>query len=165
MDSYRYLPFMSRRVMQAWAEREQPPDQVSWTALTKPLSRCRVALISTAGIALRSDRPFDQQGERDDPWWGDPTWRALPVEAPETDTEIYHLHIDTEPARRDLNVVLPRRRLQELAEQGTIGEASPRHFSIMGYLLDTSEVTSVTAPALASALHDDDVDLVLLVPV
>ena len=57
----------------------------------------------------------------------------------------------------------------ELPETGTlefvIGTASPRHFSIMGYILDATELTQITAPELAQALIDDQVDLVLLVPV
>ncbi len=100
-----------------------------------------------------------------DPWRGDPSWRALPLEATEADVDIYHLHIDAEPARQDLDVVLPMRRLEDLARDGVIGTASPRHFSIMGYILDATELTQVTAPELARALIDDQVDLVLLVPV
>ena len=165
MDPYRYLPFMSRRVMQAWAAREQPPERVAWSPLKKPLADCRVALISSAGIALRSDRPFDQQGERDNPWWGDPSWRELPADITADDVRFYHLHVDSAPAEEDLDVVLPLRRLHELAAEGTIGGVSPRHFSIMGYILDTSELVGVTAPELAGALIQDRVDLVLLVPV
>ena len=69
MDPYRYLPFIYRKVMQAWAERELPPQHESWTPMTKP------------------------------------------------------------------------------------------------HILDATELTQVTAPELAQALLDDQVDLVLLVPV
>lgn len=164
MDPYRYLPFVTRKVMQAWAERERPPDHVAWTPLARPLGDCRVALVSSAGIALRSDRPFDQEGERDDPWWGDPTWRAVPADAREDDVRLYHLHIDHEPVERDLDVELPLRRLHELAAMHVVGDVSPRHFSIMGYILDATELVAVTAPELAAAMARDDVDLTLLVP-
>ncbi len=165
MDPYRYLPFLSRRVMRAWAEREQPPVPVAWTPLPKPLNRCRVALVSSAGISVRDDDPFDQQAERDDPWRGDPSWRTIPATATERDVVISHLHIDPRPAESDLDVVLPMRRLAELAADGVVGESSPRHFSIMGYTLDAGELTDVTAPQLAAALAEDEVDLALLVPV
>ena len=165
MDPYRYLPFLPRKVMQAWAEREQPPDHVSWTPLDKPLSRCRVALISTAGIASLSDQPFDEQAERDDPWRGDDGWRAVPATATEADVEVHHLHIDRTPVKEDLEAVLPARRLVELAAAEVIGEANHRHFSIMGYILDTTGLVTVTAPELGAELTADDVDLVLLVPV
>jgi D-proline reductase (dithiol) PrdB len=165
MDPYQYLPFLSRRVMRAWAEREQPPEHVAWTPLDKPLNRCRVALISSAGISRRDDDPFDQQAERDDPWRGDSSWRTIPASATERDVVISHLHIDTRAAESDLDVVLPMRRLTELAADGVVGDSSPRHFSIMGYILDAADLTRVTAPQLAAALADDNVDLALLVPV
>jgi D-proline reductase (dithiol) PrdB len=82
-----------------------------------------------------------------------------------SDVVISHLHIDTRAAESDLDVVLPMRRLTELAADGVVGDSSPRHFSIMGYILDAADLTRVTAPQLAAALADDNVDLALLVPV
>ena len=165
MDSYRYLTFAARQVMQAWAERERPPAQVDWAPISKPLDRCRVALISSAGLALRTDQPFDQQGERDNPWWGDPSWRALPAELDSADVTIGHLHIDHRPVEQDIDVVLPVHRLRELVDQGVVGGISPRHFSIMGYQLDATELVTSSGPELGAALVADGVDLALLVPV
>ncbi len=165
MDPYRYLPFLSRKVMQAWAERERPPEQVSWTPLATPLSQCRVALISTAGIASLGDEPFDEQAERADPWRGDDGWRAVPATATAADVGVHHLHIDRTPVEEDLDVVLPARRLADLAAAGVIGEANHRHFSIMGYILDATGLVTDTGPELGAELVADDVDLVLLVPV
>lgn len=159
------MTFASRKVMQAWAERERPPQRIAWTPLAKPLDRCRVALLTSAGIALRTDRPFDQQGERDNPWWGDPTWRELPAELSSADVTIGHLHIDPRPALEDIDVVLPVHRLAELVDGGVVGESNSRHFSIMGYQLDATELTVSSAPQLAAALVEDEVDLVVLVPV
>ncbi len=86
-------------------------------------------------------------------------------DATEADVRLCHLHIDTGPAEEDLDVALPTRRLRELADQGVVGEVNRRHFSIMGYILDATELTTVTAPELAAALVEDEVDLALLVPV
>lgn len=165
MDPYRYLPFLTRQVMQAWADREQPPAESAWTPLPAPLSECRVALLSTAGISLHSDRPFDQEGERADPWWGDPGWRVLPRDVTETDVRFSHFHVDHTPAEEDLDVVLPLRQLHELVEAGVVGAVGPRHISTMGYILDATELVQTTAPEIAAALVDDEIDLVLLVPV
>ena len=165
MDPYRYLPFLTRRVMQGWAEREHPSGPPSWTPLRAPLADCRVALLSTAAISLRSDRPFDQEGERADPWWGDPSWRILPHDVTGSDVRFSHLHVDPTPAAEDLDVVLPARRLHELADAGVIGSVGPRHISTMGYILDATELVETTAPEIATALTDDEVDLLLLVPV
>jgi hypothetical protein len=122
-------------------------------------------VITTAGIVSREGIPIDQQGERDNPWWGDPSWRRLDRDVTEADVHICHLHIDRAPIEEDLDVALPLRRLTELAEHGVIGEVSPNHYSIMGYILDAGDLTTKTAPELASALSGDEVDLVLLVPV
>ncbi len=145
MDPYRYLPFMSRKVMQAWAEHEQPSGPRRVDTARPAAVECRVALVSSAGVA-RVGRPFDQQGERDDPWWGDPSWRVLPLDVTEADVTFSHLHVDHAPAEEDLDVVLPVRRLRELVDDGIVGEASPRHFSIMGYILDATELVDTTAP-------------------
>ncbi len=151
--------------MQAWTEREQPSGPPSWTPLRAPLDECRVALLSTAAISLRSDRPFDTEGERADPWWGDPSWRSLPLDVTEDDVTFSHLHVDPTPAEEDLDVVLPLRRLHELVAAGVVGAVGARHISIMGYILDATELVETTAPQVAAELSADEVDLVLLVPV
>lgn len=156
---------MSRQVMQAWTERQRPPSEVAWTPLRKPLRQCRVALISSAGLVRRGGKPFNSQGERDNPWWGDPSWRELPGDLTEAEVEVCHLHIDPDPMLVDIDVALPVRRLDELVADGVIAEANHRHFSIMGYILDETDLLATTAPELADALRTDDVDLVLLIPV
>jgi D-proline reductase (dithiol) PrdB len=163
VDSFRFLDFITRKIIQAWIQRE-PAREIPWTPLGKPLSESRVASISSAGIALRDDRPFDQEGERQNPWWGDPSFRVLPKKATQEDVEIYHLHINPEFGRRDLNCILPLQRLAELAESGEIGDSAPRHYSFMGYTIDPTELLESTTPEMVRLLKEDQVDLVLLAP-
>jgi hypothetical protein len=87
IDSYRFLDFASRQVMKAWAARQEP-GVIPFTPLTKALKQCSVALISTAGIARNDDRPFDQEGERRNPWWGDPSFRVIPLGTTEKDIRL-----------------------------------------------------------------------------
>jgi D-proline reductase (dithiol) PrdB len=163
IDSYRFLDFASRQVMKAWATR-QSYDGIPFTPLAKPLATCTIALVSTAGIARRDDRPFDQAGERRDPWWGDPSFRVIPLGTTEADIRLYHLHIDPRFGEADLDVVLPMRRLIELAEAGIIGQPGSRHYSLMGYILDPTVLVEETAPAIADQMHLDGVDAAALVP-
>jgi len=79
IDSYRFLDFASRQIMKAWAAREEP-GAIPFTPLRKPLGECTVALVSPAAVARNDDVPFDQDGERRNPWWGDPSYRAIPFE-------------------------------------------------------------------------------------
>jgi D-proline reductase (dithiol) PrdB len=163
IDSYRFLDFASRQVMKAWAAREQP-GVIPFTPLTKPLADCTVALVSTAGVARNDDRPFDQEGERRNPWWGDPSFREIPLSTTAQDVRLYHMHIDPRFGEADLDVVLPMRRLAELAEQGVVGRPAERHYSSMGFILDPSVLVGQTAPALVDRMRADAVDAAALVP-
>lgn len=164
IDSYRFLNFASRQIMKAWAGRQEP-GVIPFTPLRKPLRECTVALLTTAGVARRDDRPFDQEGERLNPWWGDPSFRAISLGTTEKDIRVYHLHIDPRFGEADLDVVLPMRRLTELAGEGVIGLPAPTHYSIMGYILDTEELIAKTAPAIAERMRAEQVDAAALVPV
>lgn len=163
IDSYRFLDFASRQVMKAWAARQEQGD-IPFTPLAKPLRECTIALVSTAGIACNNDPPFDQEHERRDPWWGDPSFRVIPLGTTEQDARICHLHIDPRFGQADLDVVLPMRRLTELVQQGIVGRPAARHYSIMGYILDPTVLVQKSAPAIAQLMREDGVDAAALVP-
>jgi len=163
IDSYRFLDFASRQVMKAWAAR-QTREVIPFTPMTKPLADCTVALVSTAGVACDGDVPFDQDGERRDPWWGDPSFRVIPLGTTEREVRLYHMHIDPRFGQADLDVVLPMRRLVELSDARVVGRAAPRHYSIMGYILEPAVLVSDTAPAIAEQMRHDGVDAAALVP-
>lgn len=164
IDSYRFISGITRRMVKTWAGMESPRP-IPWTPLGKKLADCTVATLVTAGMALKSDRPFDQEGERRNPWWGDPSYRVIPAAATEQDVNFYHLHINPAYARQDLNCMLPLGRLLELEQMGEIGRSAPRHYSIMGYLLDPVQMLRESVPAIIASLRQDKVDAVLFVPV
>lgn len=163
VDSYRFISGITRRLIKQWIKQETPRP-IPWTPLPRPLAECTVAMLSSAGVALKDDVPFDQQGERENPWWGDPTYRVLPKDASEEDVRLYHLHIDPSYAHQDINCLFPLERLQEMEARGRIGRTSPRHYSIMGYILDPEELLGKTVPALIRDLREDLADVVVLVP-
>lgn len=163
IDSYRFLDFGTRQVMKAWAARHEP-GIIPFTPLGKPLHDCTIALVSTAGIARNDDTPFDQEHERRDPWWGDPSFRVIPLGTTEQDVRLYHMHIDPRFGQADLDVVLPMRRLTELAQEGVVGRPASRHYSIMGFILEPATLVEETAPAIADRMRADNVDAAALVP-
>jgi D-proline reductase (dithiol) PrdB len=67
----------------------------------------------------------------------------------------------------DLDVVYPIDRLEELAEQGVIGDVASRHLSFMGAVGGASLQSIIldTGPAAAKVLVEDGVDVVVLTPV
>lgn len=136
----------------------QVNDDAPFRPLPRPLSECRLALVSTAGIHLRGDRPFSG---------GDPSFRRIPAESRANDILQSHTSIsfDRTPALQDLNVIFPVDRLRELAAHGTIGSVAPNFYSFMGAQRDTTRIERETAPEVAERLLTEQVDAVLLVPV
>jgi hypothetical protein len=160
----RAIGFANRQIVTAWTARE-PSREIPWTPLGKPLSACRVSLVSTAALAVDGDEPFDQEGERRNPWWGDPSFRVLPRETRTGDAISWHMHIDTSVPERDLDSVMPLARLAELEAEGFVGSSAPSHYSFMGYILREKELLEQTTPAIIQRMKAEDVDVVLLVPV
>src|SRR5438876_5419643 len=87
VDSYRFLKGVARRMIKSWISLEKPRD-IPWTPLGKPLHQCSVALISSAALALATDRPFDQEVERQNPWFSDPSFRVIPRDTTAKDIRI-----------------------------------------------------------------------------
>jgi D-proline reductase (dithiol) PrdB len=164
VDSYRFISGVTRRVIETWIKMEEPRS-VPWTPLAKPLSECTVALLTSGGVAMKADKPFDQEGERQNPWWGDPSYRVIPGSASQEDVGVYHLHINPTYATQDFNCLLPIHRLGELEREGVIGRAAEAHYSIMGYLLKPEVMLEESIPAIIQRLKGEAVDLVVLVPI
>jgi D-proline reductase (dithiol) PrdB len=167
VDSFRFVDTLSQTVLKSWMARERTAlaSPMPWTPLARPLAECSVALISSAGVALNDDKPFDQEVERRNPWFGDPSYRIVPAEATERDVTIYHLHIDPRFGQADLNCLLPLQRLRELAAEGVVGGSAPRHYSFMGYTTQPEPLLRETVPAIIEDLHADGVEAAVLVPV
>jgi|SRR5271167_876412 len=164
VDSYRFLHGIEKRVLKRWAG--LPGEtQTPWTPLATPLSKCTVSLVSSAGITLKTDQPFDPEIEQRDPWFADPSYRVLPGTARTGDIQVCHLHINPAFAEQDLNSVLPAERLNELAEMGKIGAAAPSHYSYMGYTLRPEWLLRESLPGMVRQLREEHVDVVVLVPV
>ncbi len=137
-------------------------DPVPWTPLRKPLSACRIALISSAGFVLPGQPPFDESIRG-----GDPSFREIPCDV--TVTTLIDTHrsesFDHTGMRRDPNLAFPIDRVKELVEHGRVGSVNHRHFSFMGSITAPGRLMQYTAPEVARLLVHDGVDVVLLVPV
>jgi len=164
IDSYRFISGITKRTVKTWVRMEKP-RAIPWTPLKKELSDCTIATIVTAGMALKGDQPFDQEGERRNPWWGDPSYRIIPCSATERDVNFYHMHINSSYALQDLNCMVPLGNLKVLERTREIGHSALRHYSIMGYLLNPEQMLNESVPAIIENLRQDQVDILLMVPV
>ncbi len=160
MADYAELSLTTRLFLAAYRWRRIDP--IPWSPLRKPLSACRVGIVSTAGLVLPDQPPFDD-GVRG----GDFSFRVIPANADLTtliDTHRSETY-DHSGVRQDANLVLPLDRLHELAREGRIGAVAERHLSFMGSITAPGRLTKETAPAGAGLFVDDQVDVALLVPV
>jgi D-proline reductase (dithiol) PrdB len=120
------------------------------------LAERRIALISTAGLHRRGDRPF-ALGEAD--------YRLISANTPSNDLVMSHIstNFDRTGFQLDLNLVFPLDRLSELAKQGFINSLADYHYSFMG-ATDPRQMEN-TARNLSELMKKDGVKAVLLVPV
>ena len=166
VDSWRFAGGFLKSVLSSRIPEQPSHEPIPWTPAPKPVAECKVALLSTAGLSMRDDAPFDMEFERQNPTKGDPSWRRLRSHATSASIDANHLHIDTGYIERDLNVALPVDRLRELVAAGQVGAIADTHYSIMGYQGDdTTILERDSAPQNAQAMKGEQVDLALLAPV
>lgn len=151
---------LAHRFTDAYTPRKSHGD-IPWKLLAKQIRHCKIAVVTTAGIHHRSQRPFDMH----DPD-GDPSWRKLDGDSLFSDFMITHDYYDHKDAEQDPNIILPIHRLQEFAAEGRIGSLARFHYSFMGHIDGRHIATLIneTSREVALRLRDDDVDLVLLTP-
>jgi hypothetical protein len=166
VDNYKFLPRLLAALYEAAPEKtwSSPP----WTPLPAPVSSCKFGLVTTAGIYnAEKDQPFDLDTEREKPDWGDPSFRAIPVNLSTEHIGVSHLHINPRWIQEDINVALPIHRFQEFASEGIIGGLADYAYSFMGYQgfpSNTQAWEQEFAHQVAQRLLDESVHCVLLTP-
>ena len=120
------------------------------------LKEQKIALISTAGLQRRGDRPFSP---------GASDYRLIPAGTPSTELVMSHIstNFDRTGFQQDWNVVFPLDRLRELAEAGEIGSVAQYHYSFMG--ATDPLAMEPRARELGQIMRVEGVDAALLIPV
>ena len=137
------------------------PDDTPWTPPSRELKHSNLALVTSAGLHLRDDKPFaaDVKG-------GDTSYRVIPSDANATDILQSHASIgfDHSGIYRDLNVTYPLDRMRELVARGVVGGLAPNGYSFMGALRDVRRIQEETGPEVAQRLKDEGAEVVFLTP-
>ncbi len=130
-------------------------DSQPWVS-AKPLSEQRVAIVSSAGLMMRGEKPVTANDVR---------YRAIAHDADAGDVLMSHVSVnyDRTGFQRDMNVAFPRDRLQELVDEGVVGSAASVHYATMG-AVDPAGLERQTRD-LAATLKADGVDSAVLLPV
>jgi hypothetical protein len=144
-----------------------------FTPLEIPLAEARVCLLTTSGHFLKDDdpQPFgedamtqEQAIERISEFMRDtPVLSEIPSSSPTAELRVRHGGYDIRSALRDPNVAFPIDRLREAQVDGRVGELADTFYSFPGATAQ-GRLRKVL-PDWVQRVHDQDVNLVLLVPV
>lgn len=122
----------------------------------KPMQNRTVALVSSAGLIERGSKPF--RG-------GDASYRQFDASVQNSDLLISHISInfDRTAAITNIETILPRKALAELASTNEIGACADTHYSFMG-ATDPTQMQE-HASTLAQELRLGGVDTAVFLPV
>jgi D-proline reductase (dithiol) PrdB len=136
-----------------WVDNSSQP--IPFTPLTKPLSECRIALISSGGMMYRDQPRFHRE---------DASYRRIPKNARREDLSVWHFGYPTRDAELDPNCVLPLEPMRELEAAREIGELVDPVFSFMGGVYSARKIRDELAPQILDELKRAHADAFFLVP-
>ncbi len=128
------------------------------TPLARPLNKCKLAIITTGGLYLKSDKPFDLNLPD-----GDSSYRMLPGDARHEDISVSHKWYNHKFINSDLNCVFPVDRMREYVRKGKIKSLSEEHYSFMGHIYITDSLLE-NAKKVGKRLKELEVDIAFLTP-
>jgi D-proline reductase (dithiol) PrdB len=166
VDSFKFLP---RLISTFYKMTEREPElPIPWAPVLKPIEQCNFGLITSGGLYhTQVDPPFDLEREKEEPTWGDPSYRKIPLDIPRDQIGASHLHINTEDVLEDVNILLPLDRFIERYEDGQVGGLARYAYSFMGYQgfpPDTQAWEEIYGPRVAEEMRGEEVDCVFLTP-
>ena len=164
VDGFRFLPPALKAWIRTFIPDEEFKGYIPWTPMKRPLHQTTLALVTSGGISLKTDPPFDMEREKMEPIWGDRSYRAIPRGATEKDIDINHLHINTNYTKQDINVLLPLTRMAEFEQEGVIGRLAPTAYSFYGFQWQNNDFLREAIEPISQKMKLEKVEAVLLTP-
>ena len=127
---------------------------IPYTPRFRELRESVFALVSTSGVHLRDQEPFNLDGDN--------SWRLIPGDVQASQLMVTHGHYNHQDADQDINCVFPIDRLRELAAEGIIGGVSDKHLGFMGYTQNMRDLYERAAPEMAKMIERSKADAMLL---
>ncbi|HJM83345.1 MAG TPA: glycine/sarcosine/betaine reductase selenoprotein B family protein [Nitrospinota bacterium] len=156
---YTRFPFLAHKA--AAKIRPFSFENTPWAPIVKPLSEIKVSIVTTSGVHLNSDLPFNMEDET-----GDPSYRIVPSDADISTLTITHNYYNHSDADRDINIVFPIERMREYVDEGRIGSLANQHYGMMGHIRENhlGEYMNKWLPEVAKMMKEDSVDCALITP-
>ena len=164
VDGFRFLPPGLKAWMKTFIPDEDFKGTIPWTPMSKPLNQTTLALVTSAGISLKTDPPFDMEREKKDPLWGDRSFRVIPRGTTEKEIDVNHLHINTNLVKQDINVILPLARMAEFEKEKIIGRLAPTAYSFYGFQWQNTDFLSEAIEPISKRMKKEGVEAVFLTP-
>ena len=157
---------------------DAPPPMFSYddgplAPVQMPLRNARVGLLTASGHFVAGDdpNPFgeiamtqEQAIERSGDFLSStPLLSEIPVTTPATELRVRHAGYDIRSSLKDPNVAFPIDRMKEARDSGTIGGLASTFFSFPG--ITAQGRLRKVLPQWVERIHEEDVDVMLLVPV
>ncbi len=145
-----------------YAPRASDHKSTMISPLAKPLAQSRVALVTTAGLSLPDQPPFDTHNRL-----GDSSFRRFPGSISPQLLQMHHRSwsFDQTGILQDRNLVMPLDRLHEAQQRGEIGQVADFHYSFMGSIVGPRKLMKESAPQVAQFMKAEAVDVAFLTPV
>lgn len=138
-----------------WSVYETSP----WTPFQKNISESTICLLSSGGISLKDQPPFDPMA-RDEF-----SYREIHKTAQAGDFVINYSYNDHSDADKDINCLFPIERFRELEQEGYIGKLASINYAMgMGRLYKRTYLQTEVVPEIFEKLNNDKVDALFLVP-
>jgi len=164
VDGFRFLPPALKAWINTFIPDEDFKGYIPWTPMARPLSQTTIALVTSAGISLKTDPPFDMEREKKEAIWGDRSYRAMPRGTTEKDIEVKHLHINTDYIKKDINVILPLARMAEFEQEKIIGRLVPTSYSFYGFQWQNTYFLKEAIEPISKRMKSEGVEAVLMTP-
>ena len=130
---------------------------IPYTPFENRLDKAIVALISSAGVHMKSQEPFDLKDER-----GDCSFRIIPGDASASDLMITNPHYDHSDADRDINTVFPIEILRALVAAGQLGGVAEKMIGLIGRSTQLKRIQDDTAVKIATEIERSSANAALL---
>ena len=117
---------------------------VPFTPFDRDLNSSNIAIVSAAGVHLKSQDPFNIEDDL-----GDLSFRLMDDGVSSDELMVTHHHYDHADADEDINVVFPIDTLRDLVEEGFVGGLAKKHIGYMGYTMRLKQMYDETAPDIA----------------
>jgi len=164
VDGFRFLPPGLKAWVRTFIPDEEYKGTIPWTPMKKPLNQVTIALVTSGGISLKTDPPFDMEREKREPIWGDRSYRKIPRGTTEKEIDVNHLHINTNLVKQDINVILPLARMAEFEKERIIGRLAPTAYSFYGFQWQNTEFLKEAIEPISKAMKHEGVEAVFLTP-